>query len=183
MAYYSGNGIDVSIEPLMPEFGYAVDVGANDGKLFSNSLFLEEKGWMVLCVEPNPLLEAEGRLARRLWRQVAAGSADGEAEFWANGGHPYASDSRIGLGSGQKFQVKVLTLDRIIEESGFPRVDFLTVDAESWEPQIMAGFTVERWKPRVIVLESWSVTPSVEVPGYERTERREFDNVWVRNEG
>jgi len=179
VSYYSSNGVDAYIEPLLPEVGFACDVGANDGKMFSNSLCFEEKGWTVICVEPNPLLVEEGSSVRKLWRQVACGSEDGVATFYASGGHPYASDSSIDLGRGQPFEVQVLRLDRVLEEAGFRRLDYLTVDVESWEPQVMAGFTLERWRPKIIVLESWKddlATPE----GYTRLGRKEFDNIYQR---
>ena len=34
--------------------GFFVDIGAHDGKTFSNSLFFEGLGWNGVCVEPNP---------------------------------------------------------------------------------------------------------------------------------
>lgn len=34
--------------------GFFVDIGANDGKTFSNSLLYEELGWQGVCVEPHP---------------------------------------------------------------------------------------------------------------------------------
>lgn len=34
--------------------GFFVDIGANDGITFSNSLLYEELGWQGVCVEPHP---------------------------------------------------------------------------------------------------------------------------------
>src|SRR5690606_17058972 len=44
--------------------GYFVDVGANDGKTGSNSLYLEENGWSGVLVEPNPNLQTELKMNR-----------------------------------------------------------------------------------------------------------------------
>lgn len=180
--WFSSNGVDQALKQYLPEFGYACDVGANDGIFFSNTLHYENRGWLVLCVEPNPLLEQEGRLARKLWRQVAAGSDNTEMQFTACGGPPYASESgmRIGLG-GQQFMVKVRKLDDLLEEAGFPRLDFLTIDCEGWEDEVMKGFTIERWKPKIIVREDWS-GGRPEYPNYTWLEKREFDNIYLRND-
>jgi FkbM family methyltransferase len=183
VSYYSDNGVDRAIEQYLPEFGYAADVGANNGTFGSNSLCFEEKGWIVLCIEPNPLLEEDGRLKRRLWRTVACAAEDCEAHpFAAVGGAPYASSSaliRAGSPGPETAQVICRRLDRVLEEAGFPRLDYLTVDVESWEDEVMAGFTIERWKPTIIVLESWDDKQSVPA-GYERIERRAFDNIYKR---
>ena len=180
--WFSSNGVDAFLKQHLPDFGYACDVGANDGIFFSNTLHYENLGWLVLCIEPNPLLEQEGRLKRRLWRQVAAGRENGEMQFTACGQPPYASDSgmRPDLG-GQKFTVKVRKLDDLLEEAGFPRLDFLTIDCEGWEDEVMAGFTIERWKPKIIVREDWHGNGPV-IPGYTWVQKNEFDNIYLRDE-
>jgi FkbM family methyltransferase len=35
--------------------GHVLDIGANDGKTFSNSLALIERGWMATLIEPHPV--------------------------------------------------------------------------------------------------------------------------------
>ena len=34
-----------------PKFGIFVDIGANDGVTYSNSLFFEQKNWTGVCIE------------------------------------------------------------------------------------------------------------------------------------
>jgi FkbM family methyltransferase len=182
MNYYSSNGVDKLIEPLLPEFGMACDVGANDGQFFSNSLHFEEKGWIVLCVEPNPRLRHSGIERRKLWRSVAAGEKDGWATFRICGEYPYASLSgfHASPGDGDEIQVPRLRLDRILEEAGFHRLDMLTIDVELHEPQVLAGFTLERWKPTILVVEDQAgkMEPP---PGYESLGHHEFDWVFKRS--
>lgn len=182
MGYYSSNQVDRVIERLLPEVGYAVDVGANDGKFFSNTLHLEEKGWTVLCVEPNPLLSESGRALRKLWVSAAAGAEDREAEFFAVGAEPYASTSTIDLGDNkaQKFVVPMMRLDRILEEAGFNKLDLLSVDVETYEDKVMAGFTIDRWKPTIMVIEHLQ-GPAPAPEGYASIGRYEYDDVYVRN--
>lgn len=187
---YSDNGIDQRVAEIFDtHIGHACDVGANDGRFNSNTLSFEERGWTVLCVEPNPLLAESGRERRKLWREVACGAADEDCvDFGVCGPMmPYPSRSSLGTqprdsgGPAEKVvKVMVRTLDRLLEEAGFPRLDYLTVDVEGWERDVMAGFTVERWKPRVIVLEEWTDNAIV-IPGYTVVERRLYDNLYVRD--
>ena len=199
MNYFSDNGVDkLLIDELLPRFaittGFACEVGANNGEQLSNTLALEDQGWTVLCIEPNPLLEAKGRAARKLWRQIAAGPEDREdAEFWAlHPGNDYASNSALVVNGGvpyssgppaddMKFKVKVRTLDRLLEEAGFPRLDVLSIDVEGYEKEVLAGFSIERWNPAIIVVESVSYEMSPP-EGYRTEKRLEFDNVFVRVE-
>jgi FkbM family methyltransferase len=175
----------------LPEFGYACDVGANDGTFNSNTLLLEERGWLVLCVEPNPLLESAGRSCRKLWRQVACGAKDEESkELIVVGGHPYASSTGLelryaGSSSTCRLSVKVRTLDRLLEESGFPRLDVLTIDVEGYEGEVLQGFSVERWKPSIILVEDCDGLNPTEkyIPpaGYEELGWITLDRVWKRS--
>lgn len=185
--YHSNNGVDAAVDKVFGDYvGHACDVGANDGLFFSNTMFFEQKGWTVLCVEPNPLLAEAGRKNRRLWREVACSAEDAElATFKSVKGNNHASSSALmpeGHADGADlFQVRVRRLDRVLDEAGFPKLDYLTVDVENWERQVMAGFTVERWKPKVIVLEEWT-EEVIQIPGYDMTSRHEYDNVYVRRE-
>jgi FkbM family methyltransferase len=184
MAYYSDNGVDEYIEKLLPDVGLAVDVGSNDGRASSNTLHLEDKGWEVLCIEPNPLHCEAGRKNRKLWRQVAAGAADGFGNYYCIQPFPYGSYSSLDTERKTEdgtiiFEVGIFTLDRLISEAGFDHLDLLSADVEGWEPQVMAGFSVERWRPTVIVLESWK-DDLPDIPGYEKVARLGYDNVYVR---
>jgi FkbM family methyltransferase len=52
VTYFSQRGEDVFLEPILPESGRYLDIGAYDGKTFSNTRRLAEKGWEGVCVEP-----------------------------------------------------------------------------------------------------------------------------------
>jgi FkbM family methyltransferase len=191
MKAYSDNGVDQMLVNSFPPdtFGYACDVGANTGVAGSNTLLLEQMGWIVLCVEPNPMLEPEGRANRKLWRNVACGAEDSEYSlFKVVGGHPYAGYSglelRYGGTSTMEINVKVRTLDRLLEEAGFPRLDVLTIDTEGYEDEVLKGFTIERWKPQFIVVEDCdgcSPLMKYALPdGYEEMPRCQLDRIWRR---
>jgi FkbM family methyltransferase len=179
---YSDNGVDDWLAQHFAVPGMACDVGANV-EHGSNTLALEQSGWTVLCVEANPLLMDEGKRTRKLWRSVAAGPEDLEDQtFYSFGGHPYPSHSGMirHIDGGQEIKVPVRRLDRILEEAGFSRLDLLCVDVEGYESQVMAGLSLDIWKPEVLVIESWLdefPTPD----GYDKRLRLQYDNVYVRS--
>jgi FkbM family methyltransferase len=51
---YSQNDEESHILAALPSTGVFLDIGAFDGKTFSNTLALAEKGWHGCCVEPSP---------------------------------------------------------------------------------------------------------------------------------
>ena len=74
----------------------------------------------------------------------------------------------------------VRRLDRLLAEAGFSCLHYLNIDVEGYENEVLAGFTVERWKPLVMVIESWDddlVTP----PGYTQVHRAGKDNIYRRD--
>lgn len=188
------NPVVKAVLPILPRFGfqcgYACELGASDGLHYSNTLEIEQRGWIVLCVEPNPQLEAEGRANRRLWRCVAAGPEDlSTASFTVVGTRrPWSSSSALVVrddyaavydGPRNVIQVPVLRLDRILEEAGFPRLDFLSLDVEGYEAEVLRGFTIERWKPKVMAVES--LNNDLPIPeGYALRERILYDNLYLR---
>jgi FkbM family methyltransferase len=52
-------------------------------------------------------------------------------------------------------KVPVRTLDTCIREAGLTKVDFLSVDVEGTDMDVLEGFDVRRWKPKLIIVENW----------------------------
>lgn len=51
---YSQNDEELYILNELQENGHFLEIGAYDGKTFSNTLALVERGWSGVCVEPSP---------------------------------------------------------------------------------------------------------------------------------
>lgn len=193
--YHSASGVDEFVSKRLPQFGYAVDVGANDGLFGSNSMYFEENGWYVMCIEPNPLLKDRIAANRKLYRPVACGSGNEDMEFVIVGDPPYASGSGFHVKEARKFHVfsekeevvvvKVLTLDCILESSGFPRLDYLTMDCEGHEIEVLKGIDLNKWTPRIIVAESWESSELFDIFlklfNYSFIKKLGFDYIYERN--
>lgn len=195
---FSDNGEDAWIlEQFEPGYiGIAVDVGAYNGLFLSNTLLLEEKGWTVLCVEPQPGVQVELRGIRKLVAECACGSADAEqVPFQVHTNNP-ASFSSLTPRFGHDFypiepfarwetvHVPVRRLSRLLTEHGLQSLDVLCVDTESTELDVLAGLDFDRWKPRVAVIESWDspnpIMTFMAAHGYVLVERRHPNDLFVR---
>ncbi len=75
------------------------------------------------------------------------GSAPGEATFLARGAGSGHSD--LGGSVGEPVTVPMTTLDALVAEVGLQRLDFLKVDVEGWEPEVLRGAaqTIRRHRP------------------------------------
>jgi hypothetical protein len=78
--------------------------------------------------------------------------------------------------------VPVRTLDSVLNEAGVPlRFDFLSIDVEGHEIEVLCGFDFARWQPRLILLEDHVADLSrhrfLKTAGY-RIIRRHENNGW-----
>lgn len=170
---YSDTGEDDYILRQFPEgyIGTAVDVGAGDGKTISNTLLLEEKGWNVLCIEPNPDFEQELKALRKNVVMSACLAQAGEEDFYSYhnpGGLHREVVATVGPLS-ERFRemfcgdasreptirkAKVSTLNELLAgwEHRDP-IDFISIDVDGREHEVLAGLDFNRWRPRMVLIE------------------------------
>jgi len=138
--------------------GHFIDIGANDGKTLSNSYALVERGWPGVCVEASP--KAYDRLHKlHGWQtgngiqliNVAVGSYDGEIELNESGELLGTGDVALVSSTRQdemdrwvslkmpfeKVTVPVVTFKTLLERCLYNHFDFLTIDIEGMEPEVV----------------------------------------------
>jgi len=168
--------------------GFFVDVGANDPVQGSQSWHLEQTGWTGLLVEPQPdLAETLRRTRKAKVFSVACSSpqrAGGTLPLHIAG--PFSSfDPNLmvaGVKAAESIEVPVRTLDSLLAEASAPApIDFLSVDVEGHEIDVLSGFDFARWRPRLILLEDHVVNLTkhrfMQDAGY-RLVRRTGLNAW-----
>jgi len=138
--------------------GFFVEVGANDPENLSQTLFLERAGWRGILVEP--LSDKSERLRscrpRSQVFQVACGSPDqcGKALLHINDtGSKLTTFQSNGLSLAGHEEVQVMTLDDVLKQAGNPKVDFLSIDVEGFELQVLLGCSLEKHLPSLMLVE------------------------------
>jgi FkbM family methyltransferase len=177
--------------------GFFVDVGANDGIKGSMTFDLEKNGWRGILIEPNPTLVKtlkENRSSPVFPYGVS--SSEGEMLFYIVDG----PDNLHGLsrfhyslefeehvkslnGLVKPTQIQVKKLKTIMNESNiFASVDFLKVDVEGHELEVLKSFDFEKFQPKLIVTEDnfkdrdKSVRHFLKSKGYEIIARDRINN-------
>ena len=46
-----------------------------------------------------------------------------------------------------------MTLDEILDRSGLPAIDFLSIDVEGAELDVLKGFPIEKYNPKLVLVE------------------------------
>lgn len=145
--------------------GTAVDVGANDGVFLSLTLPLEEAGWRVLCIEPNPLYRSMLHGCRREVMDVACAAENADEQDFSivsSGENRWAAYSALHPCGGdvvEVVKVPVRRLDWCLAKTEFTGIDFVQIDAEGGDMDVLRGLDLTVWSPRVIVVENWSRDP------------------------
>jgi FkbM family methyltransferase len=140
--------------------GFFVEVGANDPFERSQTWHLERLGWTGVLIEPQPDLAVKLVKKRKSMVFAAACSspqqAGGMMPLHVAG--PLSGLDRARMAPGAEPQsiidVPVRTLDDILAEANAPSpIDFLSIDVEGHELEVLHGFDFARWKPRLIMME------------------------------
>lgn len=148
--------------------GFFVEFGACDGQKLSNTLLLERAyGWTGILAEPNPVWHEalkRNRTARICTDCVAARSGE-VVEFLSADQMPELSriagivpndvHERNGNRDRQtRFAVNTISLNDLLESQGAPRVvDYLSLDTEGSEYEILRTTDFDRWSFRLISVE------------------------------
>jgi FkbM family methyltransferase len=128
--------------------GFFVEAGANDGLFQSNTALLERSlDWEGLLVEPSArACEAARRNRRAPVYNCALVAADfaGDTVTGDFDGYPMGSVEGARLGREGAYTVPARTLQSILDERGVEQVDFLSLDAEGYELEILRGVDFAR---------------------------------------
>lgn len=173
--------------------GYFVEVGANDPHARSQTWHLEHAGWNGVLIEPQPDLADKLRAARKGKVFAAACSSPDQAggTLPLHVAGPLSSLNRERMAPGAEpervIDVPIRTLDDILEEAGAkPGFEFLSIDVEGHELEVLSGFSVQRWKPKLILLEDHVSDLSKHrfllQSGYRMIRRYENNGWYVPNE-
>jgi FkbM family methyltransferase len=153
--------------------GVFIDIGAHDGYLFNNTYFLETaRKWRGICIEP--LQEPFKSLQKNrsaICINGCIGGQEGTADFFAVSGRPeqlsglastYPAVHKERLerevawynGSYQVIKVPVYELNKVLENNGLREVDFISLDTEGSELEILKSIDFDKYHIRVLCVEN-----------------------------
>ena len=140
--------------------GFFVEVGANRPQQESQTWHLEQLGWTGVLIEPQPELAGDLCSARSAKVFAVACSSPENAgrrmKLHVAGALSALDRDRMAPGAQPErvIEVPVRTLDDVLIEAGAPRqLDFLSIDVEGHELEVLRGFDFAHWRPRLVLLE------------------------------
>ena len=181
MSYSARDANGVPLDLRLTHFldwrgGFFVEAGANDGLVQSNTaLFEKTLGWNGVLVEPAPTAFELCKKNREATAYHAAlvgldykddtvvGDFDGSAMGSVRGG-------RLGRDAGT--EVPARTLQSILDELGVSHVDFLSLDTEGFELEVLRGCDFARTSFSFMLIELY---PSNRVETIDHLESVGYD--------
>jgi FkbM family methyltransferase len=159
--------LDLRVLPYLPQHGTFLEIGANDGFSQSNTYFLARAhGWKGILIEPVP------RLYERC-RRVRSESVVFNRACVAPGGPAVVhivdrglmsvvlgmqsqreEANRLAGSSTQTLTVLSATLSELIDETPFSQLDFMSIDVEGAELEVLKGLDLDRHMPRWLLVET-----------------------------
>jgi FkbM family methyltransferase len=178
---YAQNGEDVRLHRAFRDQsnGFFIDVGANDPVDCSITKHFYDVGWSGINIEPAPAPFA--RIAKERKRDinlnVGCSNRPGSMTLYAARGATglstfTAEEAAIHEKKGFEFEAittSVRTLASICDEHVKNRsIDFLSIDVEGHEREVLEGADFRRFRPRVVVIEA--TRPNTTEPTHDRWE-------------
>lgn len=207
MKKYSQCDEDLHIANYLKDFkGTLLDIGANDGKTFSNSLRLIESGWDFVLVEPSPTciekilaLHENNNASIAMVHQLAIGTETGEQVFYESGqlndpGLNGAKNLSLVSTLIQKekerweklnmqwnpFHVKVLSWNDFLQFCNFKigedKFDFITIDAEGLDIDILEQMNLKEIGVKLLCIE-WNGVNEIKERILKHTSKFGMENI------
>ncbi len=160
--------------------GFFIEAGANDGLKFSNTYLYEiEKRWKGLLIEPNysqyveckknrlnSIVENYALVGDQYNKDFIRGSFDsGPLSLTARVidfsqetiTQNYIKEIFIHLRQRNLVKVKAITLNNLLEKHQITEIDLLYLDTEEYELPILKGINLEKYRPKYIVVEIFTL--------------------------
>jgi FkbM family methyltransferase len=147
--------------------GWFVEVGASNGQDYSNTCGLADIGWCGVYIEPVKELADQCRIRHNKPTiqvlNVAAGCPKERVDFvrqplwmipeWGTGTLNHDAAAKISK-DPQLVLVEVRTLNRVLVNEHVPvNFDLLVIDVDFGEIDVLKGFNIGFWRPKLIVIE------------------------------
>jgi FkbM family methyltransferase len=178
VSYFSQFREDRILEKIFPgkDTGTCVEVSAHDGITGSNTYYFERKGWNAFWSSRSRMLRAHPAVPHRAGFNCAASSGFGEATFhvaesvesWSALDLTESQKEFIRSGKAAIREIRVIkrTLDDMLTEAGISAIDFVSIDVEGHELDVLKGFSLDRFRPKIIIVEDNSHIAEGNVRGF-----------------
>ena len=185
---------DTHEEPLLRQYfankthGSFVDVGANDPQNAVSRFLWGD--WDGVVVEPLPrqaekFREIPGLKVEEVALTSPEKAAEGSAVFAIAGKQSTLVPEKLMDREiiSDTVTVRITTLDQLLADQNIQQIDFLSVDVEGAEIDVLGGFDLARFRVGLLLVEDWGrdfrLHRLLRGKGYKRVRRTGFNSWYV----
>ena len=202
---YAQNREDIILSGFFEgvEKGFYVDVGANHPDQLSITKIFYDKGWNGINIEPNKDLYTLIRQSRPRDINLNIGAADkpgeltlreypegdGLSTFSKESQHAYESSSseyRDYTRKYKDYKVQVKPLAEVFKEHAPKQINFMNIDVEGFEYEVIKGNDWDKYRPHVLCIEANHIVkdwrPLIEKARYDLVFFDGLNNYYVARE-
>ena len=158
---YSNWGIDMMADFFFREInkGVFIDIGCHHPMINNNTYPLYKRGWNGINIDIDySAIDSFNFLRSKDTNiEIAVSDTIGNSDlfFYHNRAAKNTLSKEKGLEAKQIRSIKTTTLNKIIQESFYKdqKINFLTIDVEGFELNVLRGFDFKKYKPDLVVLE------------------------------
>lgn len=145
--------------------GTFVDVGCYHYRTFSNTYYLDQTlGWSGIAIDAQEEFAADyakHRPRTKFFSFFVSDRSDALESLFVPRLLTMVASSNKSFSdgydsSGRERKVPTITLNDLLDRAGVAKIDFMSMDIELAEPKALAGFDIERFKPRLVAVEAHS---------------------------
>ena len=148
---------------------YYLDIGAYQPYFLSNTALFNEIGYSGVCIEPNPELcgDLENHRPNCQVVNVGVGSVSSESDFYVLQPGTLSTFSEIdarkyelipNVKIKEKIRIPILTVNQIIKEKCNQTPNFVSIDVEGLDLEIVKSFDFGKYRPAVFCIETLEYT-------------------------
>jgi FkbM family methyltransferase len=158
---YSNWGIDMMADFFFrnKKEGTYIDVGCHHPLINNNTYPLYKRGWKGINIDIDyGAIDSFNFLRSKDTNiKIAVSDTTGEAElfFYHNRAAKNTLSKEKGFDSKEIQKIKTSTLNKVIENSIYKdkKINFISIDVEGYELNVLKGFDFKKYKPDLVVLE------------------------------
>ena len=159
--FYSNWGLDMLADDYFKnkEKGIYIDIGCHQPFLNNNTYRLYKRGWTGINVDLDfnsiDLFNFFRKNDFNIQAAVSDKNEDRDLFFFHNRSAINTLSHDTGSQAKEIRKIKARTLDNIIQNSPYKdkKIDYLSIDVEGHELNILNGFNINKYKPELIIIE------------------------------
>ncbi len=171
MEYYSG--VDCDRVPIVLKLlkylnfknGFYVELGANDGILQSNTKFFEQYlNWTGILIEPGKKIFEKLKINRPNNILINKCMVSNDYKYNTIKGD-FSEGCLMSSVNGERLQdnqtveiieVACSTLEKEFDENKVEKINFLSLDVEGYELEVLKGINLQKYKPTYMLIEIYT---------------------------